>query len=271
MPADYARLRKADASVLLRAVWQVGERQYRRAPGATAPTLCGRARGTSAAAAARTRIASRVRSRSTTRSRPAFQKLPESGRPRVDTSAGRRALLRRAGWKDRYQREGTGEWHELPTGGELRARVDSEAVPAGRYQFKSWAEDEAGNRARRSARENGQPMTLRFPLRAATELRSGIGNGALKSTINYGRAPEVRGRLLSADRDPLPLQTVRSTSSTRSARSRRSTQARLSPTRMAALPACLPDLRGRSTSPTRAPNGIGRPKCRISDSSVRSG
>ena len=51
-------------------------------------------------------------------------------------------------------------------------------------------------------------MTLRFPLRAATELRSGIGNGALKSTINYGRAPEVRGRLLSADRDPLPLQTV---------------------------------------------------------------
>jgi hypothetical protein len=112
-----------------------------------------------------------------------------------------------------YKREGTGEWHELPTvyqGGELRAKVDSEAVPAGRYEFKAWAEDKAGNRsAEVGTRENGQPMTLRFPLRAATELRSGIGNGALKSTIRYGRTPEVRGRLLSADRDPLPLQTVR--------------------------------------------------------------
>jgi hypothetical protein len=112
-----------------------------------------------------------------------------------------------------YKREGTTEWHELPTvhqGGELRARVDSEAVPAGRYQFKSWAEDEAGNRsAEVGTRENGQPMTLRFPLRADTQLRGGIGNGALKRTIKYGRTPEVRGRLLSADRDPLPLQTVK--------------------------------------------------------------
>jgi hypothetical protein len=112
-----------------------------------------------------------------------------------------------------YKREGASEWHELPTvhqGGELRARVDSEAVQAGRYQFKSWAEDEAGNRsAEVGTRENGQPMTLRFPLRADTQLRTGIGNGALKRTIKYGRTPEIRGRLLSADRDPLPLQTVK--------------------------------------------------------------
>jgi hypothetical protein len=111
-----------------------------------------------------------------------------------------------------YKREGTNEWHELPTvtqAGELRARVDSEAVPAGRYDFKAWAEDEAGNRsAEVGTRENGHPMTLRFPLRADTQLRAGIGNGALRRTISYGRAPEVRGRLLSADRDPLPLQTV---------------------------------------------------------------
>jgi hypothetical protein len=112
-----------------------------------------------------------------------------------------------------YKREGTSEWHELPTvhqGGELRARVDSEAVPAGRYQFKSWVEDEAGNRsAEVGTRENGQPMTLRFPLRGDTQLRTAIGNGALKRTIKYGRTPEVRGRLLSADRDPLPLQIVK--------------------------------------------------------------
>jgi hypothetical protein len=111
-----------------------------------------------------------------------------------------------------YKREGTDEWHELPTvhqGGELRARVDSEAVPPGRYEFKAWAEDEAGNRsAEVGTRENGQPMTLRFPLRADTQLRAGIGNGALRRTIRYGRAPEIRGQLLSADRDPLALQTV---------------------------------------------------------------
>jgi hypothetical protein len=111
-----------------------------------------------------------------------------------------------------YKRDGTDEWHELPTvhqGGELRAQVDSEAVPPGRYEFKAWAEDEAGNRsAEVGTRENGQPMTLRFPLRADTQLRAGIGNGALRRTIRYGRAPEIRGQLLSADRDPLALQTV---------------------------------------------------------------
>jgi hypothetical protein len=112
-----------------------------------------------------------------------------------------------------YKREGTDEWHELPTvhqAGELRARVDSEVVPAGRYEFKAWAEDEAGNRsAEIETRENGHPMILRFPLRADSQLRAAIGNGALKRTISYGRSPEVRGRLLSADRDPLPLQTVK--------------------------------------------------------------
>ncbi len=103
-----------------------------------------------------------------------------------------------------YKRDGTNEWHELPTvtqAGELRARVDSEAVPAGRYDFKAWAEDEAGNRsAEVGTRENGHPMTLRFPLRADTQLRAGIGNGALKRTIRYGRSPEVRGALVRGSR-----------------------------------------------------------------------
>jgi hypothetical protein len=111
-----------------------------------------------------------------------------------------------------YRREGTGEWHELPTvhrDGELLARVDSEAVPAGRYHFKTWAQDHAGNRSGEViARENGQPMTLRFPLRAETELRASIGDGARKRTIGYGRQVDVTGRLRSADRDPLPFQAV---------------------------------------------------------------
>jgi hypothetical protein len=111
-----------------------------------------------------------------------------------------------------YKREGTNEWHELPTvhqGGELRARVDSEAVPAARYQFKAWSEDRAGNRTGDvTARENGQPMVLRFPLRAESELHAGIGDGAQRRTVRYGKESEVTGRLRSADREPLAFQTV---------------------------------------------------------------
>jgi hypothetical protein len=112
-----------------------------------------------------------------------------------------------------YRREGTSEWHELPTayqGGELRARVDSEAVPAGRYRFKAWSEDRAGNRTDEViARENGQPMVLRFPLRADTQLHAGIGDGAQRRTVRYGKASKVTGRLRSTDGDPLAFQTVR--------------------------------------------------------------
>ena len=111
-----------------------------------------------------------------------------------------------------YRREGTNEWHELPTlhaGGELRARIDSESAPAGHYLFKAWAEDRAGNRSVEvGTRENGQPMRLRFPLRTDTELRAVIGEGARRRTIPYGRQVEIKGRLRSADRDPLPFQRV---------------------------------------------------------------
>lgn len=116
----------------------------------------------------------------------------------------------RAG-KIAYAREGTDVWHELATvhnSGELRARVDSEALPPGPYMFRAWAEDRAGNRSGAVAtRENGQPMLLRFPLRVETELRAGLG-GAQALTIRYGKQQDLTGRLLSADRDPLPFQGV---------------------------------------------------------------
>jgi hypothetical protein len=51
-------------------------------------------------------------------------------------------------------------------------------------------------------------MTLRFPLRADTELRAAIGDGARRRTIPYGRQVEVTGWLRSAERDPLSFQTV---------------------------------------------------------------
>jgi hypothetical protein len=111
-----------------------------------------------------------------------------------------------------YARDGTDEWHELPTAfqvGELRARIDSEAVPAGDYRFKAWAEDRVGNNSGEVfVRENGQPMVLRLPLRITSELRAGIGDGAQKRTVKYGRKPEVTGRLRTADGDPLASEKV---------------------------------------------------------------
>ena len=111
-----------------------------------------------------------------------------------------------------FRREGAVEWQDLPTGfsgGELRARVDSESVPAGRYEFKAWAQDRAGNRSGEvDYRENAQPMVLNFPLRAAAELRAGIGDGASSRTVRYGKPAQVTGRLRSADHDPLAFETV---------------------------------------------------------------
>jgi hypothetical protein len=111
-----------------------------------------------------------------------------------------------------YSREGTNEWHELPTGyesGELHARVDSESLPAGDYRFKAWAGDRVGNKSGEVfVRENGQPMVLRLPLRITTELHAGIGDGAQRRTIKYGREAEVTGRLRTADGDPLASEKV---------------------------------------------------------------
>ena len=111
-----------------------------------------------------------------------------------------------------YARDGTNEWHELPTAfqaGELRARIDSEAVPAGDYRFKAWAEDRAGNATGEVfVRENGQPMVLRLPLRITSELRAGIGDGAQKRTVKYGKEAEVTGSLRTADGDPLASEKV---------------------------------------------------------------
>jgi hypothetical protein len=102
-----------------------------------------------------------------------------------------------------FRPAGSGLWQPLETqlhAGELRARVDSGAVPPGEYEFMAEATDVAGNRAETTLRENGQQMKLTFPLKASVDLTADLKpGGAKRQTVAYGRDSAVAGRLLSAN------------------------------------------------------------------------
>jgi hypothetical protein len=102
---------------------------------------------------------------------------------------------------------GTEDWQPLETrieSGEARARVDSAAVPKGDYEFKATVADIAGNTAETTAKQNGQPMRLTFPLREEVELVAHLGDGGAKGqTVPYGTRSEVAGRLLDSAGEPI--------------------------------------------------------------------
>jgi hypothetical protein len=102
---------------------------------------------------------------------------------------------------------GTEDWQPLETrieSGEARARVDSAAVPKGDYEFKATVADIAGNTAETSAKQNGQPMRLTFPLREEVELVAHLGDGGAKGeTVPYGTRSKVAGRLLDSGGAPI--------------------------------------------------------------------
>ncbi|MGH2954396.1 MAG: hypothetical protein ACRDK9_10340 [Solirubrobacterales bacterium] len=102
---------------------------------------------------------------------------------------------------------GGSDWQPLDTqlaGGELRARVDSSALPPGDYEFRAEAADLAGNAAETTKRENGEAMVLTFPLRLGAELQAHLEpGGSHQQTIPYGKDSHVAGRLLAASGDPL--------------------------------------------------------------------
>jgi hypothetical protein len=106
-----------------------------------------------------------------------------------------------------YRASGAGEWTPLPTrivAGELRARIDSTAVPAGSYEFMAQASDVAGNATVTTLRQDGLPMTLEFPLKARVRLSASFANGGSKrELIGYGRRSSVRGHLRDAQGHPL--------------------------------------------------------------------
>jgi hypothetical protein len=114
--------------------------------------------------------------------------------------------VRRAGSGDRFA--------PLPPapgrrGDEVRAIWDSDAYPAGEYQFRAVAYDAAGNATATVQRADGRPMRLRSPLKARTLLRSGFGGRATERTIPYGRGSLLTGSLKTAAGTPLGGQPVR--------------------------------------------------------------
>jgi hypothetical protein len=107
------------------------------------------------------------------------------------------------------RRVGSGErFAALPTelsGGTLRARWDSEAYPAGEYEFRATAYDAAGNAASTVSRGGGSAMRLRSPLKVATTLLTDSG----RRLVPYGRAVTFGGHLLAGRQAPLAGATVR--------------------------------------------------------------
>lgn len=94
-------------------------------------------------------------------------------------------------------------------GGALEARVDSESLPAGDYEFKASATDVAGNSVATTRRQNGEPMKLAFPLRAPVELRAHLNRGGSKAqVVGYGTDAKAKGLLLNANGKPIEGQQV---------------------------------------------------------------
>lgn len=106
-----------------------------------------------------------------------------------------------------YRPVGTPDWLPLSTqmaAGEISARVDSSAVPAGNYEFAASARDVAGNAAQTTSRSDGSPMILTFPLRAAVQLSTRLGHGSSGTeTVAYGHDAKAQGQLLDGLGQPL--------------------------------------------------------------------
>jgi hypothetical protein len=103
-------------------------------------------------------------------------------------------------------RAGSGTWQVLPTsqeGDHLVALVDDSSLPAGDYQLRATAHDQANNLAGTDRRLDGQPMRLKLPLRIATSMRAGVvekhtvtrkGKGKVRRTVLEPRAKVAFGR-----------------------------------------------------------------------------
>lgn len=101
-----------------------------------------------------------------------------------------------------FREVGEETWRPLETqvtAGELRARVDSAAEPAGEYEFMAEATDVAGNARTTTLREDGLPKHLTFPLRQRVDLTAAIKPGGSKRVaVRYGKRARVVGRLADA-------------------------------------------------------------------------
>jgi len=106
-----------------------------------------------------------------------------------------------------FRLAGGSDWQPLTTqlvGGELQAHVDSENHPPGQYEFLAVTHDAAGNGNLTTKRQDGNPMTLTFPLKTATKVHAHLKPGASrKLRVGYGVGGGVAGRITRSDGSPI--------------------------------------------------------------------
>ncbi len=104
-----------------------------------------------------------------------------------------------------YRPVSGGAWRDLETrmaGGELQARVDSNAERPGDYVFRAVAADAVGNYAISTTRADGSDMVVHFPLREATRLRASVA-GRSSSEAGYGARPRFEATLRDSGGEPV--------------------------------------------------------------------
>ena len=127
-------------------------------------------------------------------------------------------------------RQGTGTWQSLATerqGDRLLARIDDSLLPAGVYQLRATAWDQASNQNSTDKRASGEPMVVTLPLRVPTVLRAGVQTERTirrsirrrgkrrtvrrrvvelrpQAEVRYGERVAIAGRLENRDGQPVP-------------------------------------------------------------------
>ncbi len=109
--------------------------------------------------------------------------------------------VRRAGSGDRFD-----VLPAEPAAAGFQARWDSDAYPAGEYEFRATGYDTAGNAAMTARRSDGARMVLSNPLKTPTTLRAGFGGQRL---VRFGRSILFSGDLTAGIRTPLEGMPVR--------------------------------------------------------------
>jgi hypothetical protein len=107
--------------------------------------------------------------------------------------------VRRAGSREAFQGLST-----RTADGLLLARWDSDAFPAGEYEFRAIACDRAGNETSSRVRADETAMLLHNPLKVSTRILAWFGDQAAQGhTVAYGRGISLIGNLIAGRRAPL--------------------------------------------------------------------
>jgi hypothetical protein len=106
-----------------------------------------------------------------------------------------------AGGEIELRRQGSSVWQTLDVrrqGGRLLARIDDARLPAGTYELRARAADQAGNQGSTASRLDGSPMVLRLPLRFQATMTAGVVQTRIvrKRVRRHGRRRMVKRRVI---------------------------------------------------------------------------